>query len=197
MLFERRLRDGLANGSITVAFRRWKRPQVVAGRHYRSGGDGPLVEAVHVDVIDPGAIRSADARAAGFASRQELLDELRGDAEAALYRVVFRVVDGPDPRTALAAAAGLAPGDVEALDARLARLDRATIDGPWTDRTLRLIADHPAVVSTTLAEQLGLDRLQFKRRVRALKEIGLTISLETGYQLSPRGDAYVAHRSRE
>jgi len=27
----------------------------------------------------------------------------------------------------------------------------------------------------------------FKRRVRALKELGLTASLEIGYRLSPRG----------
>ena len=192
MLFERRLRDGLADGTITVAFRRWKRPQVVVGHRYRTGGDGPLVEAVRVDAVGPGTISSADVRAAGFASRQQLIGEVRGDAEAALYRIVFRAVDGPDPRTTLASATGLSADDIAALDARLARLDAAAPDGPWTARTLRLIAEHPAVVSTTLAEQLGLDRLVFKRRVRALKETGLTISLETGYRLSPRGAAYLA-----
>ena len=35
MRFEQRLRDGLHDGSITVAFRRWKRHQVVAGGRYR------------------------------------------------------------------------------------------------------------------------------------------------------------------
>jgi hypothetical protein len=34
MLFERRLRDGIEDGSITVAFRRWKRE----GPHLEVGG---------------------------------------------------------------------------------------------------------------------------------------------------------------
>jgi hypothetical protein len=35
----------------------------------------------------------------------------------------------------------------------------------------------------------GLERLVFKARVRRLKALGLTISLGTGYRLSPRGEA--------
>lgn len=31
MLFQRAFLDGLANGSITLAFRRWRRPTVKAG----------------------------------------------------------------------------------------------------------------------------------------------------------------------
>ena len=33
----------------------------------------------------------------------------------------------------------------------------------------------------------GSEPLLFKRRVRQLKELGLTESLEVGYRLSPRG----------
>jgi hypothetical protein len=40
-----------------------------------------------------------------------------------------------------------------------------------------------------LARQAGADVLSFKRRVRRLKEPGLTESLEVGYRLSPRGRA--------
>jgi len=32
-----------------------------------------------------------------------------------------------------------------------------------------------------------MDKPSFKRRVRSLKELGLTESLEIGYRLSPRG----------
>lgn len=39
MLLERRLRDGIHNGSITVMFRRWRRCQVLAGGRYRTGLD--------------------------------------------------------------------------------------------------------------------------------------------------------------
>jgi hypothetical protein len=39
------------------------------------------------------------------------------------------------------------------------------------------------------AERLEVPR--FKRRVRRLKELGLTISLDVGYRLSPRGRAFL------
>jgi biotin operon repressor len=45
-----------------------------------------------------------------------------------------------------------------------------------------------------LAEELDLDRESFKLDVRKLKNLGLTISLRVGYQLSPRGAAYLASR---
>jgi len=43
MLFERRLREGIHDGSITLAFRRWRRLQATLGGRYRTGLD--LVEA--------------------------------------------------------------------------------------------------------------------------------------------------------
>jgi hypothetical protein len=57
--------------------------------------------------------------------------------------------------------------------------------------TLSLIAARPGVVSTVLAEALGRDRPSFKVDVRKLKRLGLTESLEIGYRLSPRGQAFL------
>jgi DNA-binding MarR family transcriptional regulator len=57
---------------------------------------------------------------------------------------------------------------------------------------LHAIASQPAVVSTTLAEQLGMERPAFKLNVRKLKALGLTESLDVGYRLSPRGRALLA-----
>ena len=54
---------------------------------------------------------------------------------------------------------------------------------------LQLIADHPEVVSTTLATEVAIPRPDFKLRVRRLKILGLTESLEVGYRISPRGAA--------
>lgn len=47
-----------------------------------------------------------------------------------------------------------------------------------------------------LAAGLGRETPPFKRDVRRLKELGLTRSLEVGYELSPRGRAYLGRRSR-
>ncbi len=43
-----------------------------------------------------------------------------------------------------------------------------------------------------IAGALGWIRADFKQHVRRLKELGLTISLDVGYRLSPRGAAYLA-----
>jgi hypothetical protein len=196
VLFEKRLRDGLADGSVTLALRRWRRPQVVVGGVYRTGGDGPRVRAVEVDVVRSSQLRAADARAAGYPSLAALLAATRGEESLPLYRLRFEVLAGEDPRAVLGAASDLSADDVQALVDRLARADRASSDGPWTAAALRVIAECPGVVSTELAARVGAERLVFKRRVRTLKALGLTTSLEVGYRLTPRGEALVAHLPR-
>ena len=56
---------------------------------------------------------------------------------------------------------------------------------------LRLIAEKPGVRAPDLAASLGRETLPFKRDVRKLKELGLTRSLPVGYEISPRGRAYL------
>ena len=71
-------------------------------------------------------------------------------------------------------------------------VDRVRAAGePWTRQYLELIAAKPGVVARELALGVGLPRDDFKVRVRRLKELGLTESLEVGYRLSPRGRAYL------
>src|SRR5262247_3266484 len=105
MLFERRLQDGLKQGTITLAFRRWRRPQVVAGRQYRSPSG--MVEVTSVATIEADEIPQADVEQAGFLTRAALLKDLFGsaptEASTRLYRVGLRLGDHPDPRSALAA----------------------------------------------------------------------------------------------
>jgi hypothetical protein len=189
--FEQRLRDGIHSGTIVLAFRRWKRSQVVVGRRYRTGTD--MVEVESVDVIEPSSVDAAQAREAGYASVGELLADLRGDPALPVYRIRLRRVDGPDPRDELARAGSLTEADVATITARLARMDRASSRGPWTAVVLALIADQPGVVSTALAEAIGWERQDFKLHVRRLKELGLTLSLDVGYRLSPRGESYLKH----
>jgi ribosomal protein S19E (S16A) len=42
-----------------------------------------------------------------------------------------------------------------------------------------------------------METLRFKARVRQLKELGLTESLDVGYRLSPRGRALLRRLGRE
>ena len=188
MRFEKRLRDGIADGTITAAVRRWRRPQVAAGRRYRTGRD--IVEMTSVTVVTPRRLRAADARDAGFPTIAALLADV-GGGEGDVYLLRFHRVDEPDPRAVLAAAADLDDAARAAIDARLTRLDRASTHGSWTAETLRIIAERPAVRAPDLAAALGRATVPFKVDVRKLKALGLTESLLVGYRLSPRGRAYV------
>lgn len=194
MLFPQPALDGIAAGSITLAFRRWDRPRVRPGTRLRTGIGVVAIESV--EQVDPARISDADARRAGYANRADLLTWLEQyrtarhapSAGRPIYRITLRHA-GQDPRVALRQQADLAATDVEALLARLSRFDSASRHGPWTARVLRLIADRPGVRAADLAASLGREKLAFKTDVRKLKELGLTESLDVGYRLSPRGQA--------
>ncbi|MGH3302888.1 MAG: hypothetical protein ACRDOK_14625 [Streptosporangiaceae bacterium] len=192
MQFEPRLRQGLSDCSITVAFRHWRRVQVVTGHQYRTGAG--LVVAESVDTITTADITLSLARDAGFASVEAAVAGLRGDPHLPLYCIRFRPLDGPDPRDELASTAALSDDDVRAIGKRLARMDAASKRGPWTTTVLVQIGSEPAVSSAQLAADLDWDRPDYKLHVRRLKELGLTISLDVGYRISPRGAAYLAKR---
>jgi len=184
-----RFRDAVASGTVTQTFRRWKRPQVLPGRTYRTAAGRIVVDAI--DVVDPARITTADARRAGFETRAALLAELRGTDDMPTYRIRFHAADGPDPRAELAAGNTLDASEVEAIRTRLGRLDRASSHGPWTIDVLRAIAARPATRAADLAASFGRETQPFKLDVRKLKNLGLTLSLEVGYRLSPRGEAYL------
>ena len=195
MLFPQRFWAGLEDGTVTVAFRWWRRPAARAGGRQRTPGGGELaIDAV--DRIHVGGVTDEDARAAGYADRAELLAELerfRQDGTE-LYRIRFHRA-GDDPRLALRARADLSEAELAAVTARLDRLDRASRHGPWTATVLALIAERPGVRAPDLAAGLGRETAPFKRDVRKLKELGLTVSLEVGYRLSPRGEAVLGRLS--
>jgi hypothetical protein len=195
MLFEQRFWPGITDGSVTRTFRRWRRRHVVAGRRYRTPGG--IIEVEEVSIVDPSDISDADARRSGYADAQRLVADLRGEPVSDVYRVVFRLVDEPDPRAELASNATLTDDDVVAISARLARIDALDAYGPWTWSTLQAIEERPATRAAVLAAGAGRELQPFKRDVRKLKELGLTESLEVGYRLSPRGRAYLeAARTR-
>ena len=197
MLFRRALHPRLIDGSITLTFRRWKRPQVRVGGQYRLSAAGVL-EVDALERVSAGAIGEGDARQAGFDGREALLAELGRGARGALAeaetvtRVAFHYVERPDERPALAADAALSADEAAALEARLAGMDERSRHGSWTAQTLALIRDHPLVVASRLAKQVDRETAPFKADVRKLKRLGLTISHEVGYELSPRGRAFVA-----
>lgn len=190
MRFTKPFWSGIADGSITTAYRWWKRPTVVAGRIYRTGGG--RVRVTSVDRAKPEAVTARAAKAAGYSSLDDLQAYLGSKpVDRDLYMVRFEVVDEPDPRQELAANDSLNDDDVADIRRRLDRYDNASSHGAWTHPTLELIAQHPGRRAPDLAEMAGRETKPFKLDVRKLKNLGLTHSLRIGYELSPRGAAYL------
>jgi hypothetical protein len=192
MLIEKRLWAGIQDGSITVMFRRWKRRQVTAGNTYRTAAGRLVVD--EVTEIVPSRIRRADALAAGYRSAAEAVADLRGTPGDPVFLLRLHPAGDEDPRAVLAESTELSTEDLGEITRRLTRLDDASSHGPWTAQTLAIIQKRPAVRAGDLADELGREMLPFKVDVRKLKNLGLTLSLEVGYRLSPRGEAYLRLR---
>lgn len=195
LLFQKRFHAGLLDGSITITVRRWAKPLVRPGGRYRCHPIGVLevdrVERVRLEQVTP-----RDARQAGFPDRAALLDYLRRGEDGPLdeQQPVFRITlhhGGDGDRVTIATDDRLSREDVALIGRKLERLD-GRAERPWTRETLALIAAHPRVAASRLAEKLGRDKLAFKADVVKLKRLGLTQSFEVGYEISPRGRAFLA-----
>jgi biotin operon repressor len=186
MLFRTKDLEAIFAGQCTLAFRRWKRPTVKPGGTVRT--QHGLVGIDSVEAIEPQDVTEAEARAAGYKDRAGVIAMFDAQ-EGICYRIRLHPA-GPDPRDALSEAEP-DTAELQTLAARLQKLDKAA-GAAWTKQALQLIAAHPGVVSTTLAESAGMERADFKLNIRKLKALGLTISLEVGYRLSPRGVALLA-----
>jgi len=188
VLFDAATLTGLTEGRVRCTYRRWRVVRPKPGSRFTTAAG--VVEVTTITPVDDTTLTEADAYAAGFESLAALHRWLSRRGEGELYRVDIRLA-GPDPRVALRATEQLSTTDLAALAVRLDRMDRAA-DRPWTRAVLEQIRRRPGVVSTELAAEADLDRAYYKLRVRRLKALGLTESLEVGYRLSPRGQAFLA-----
>ncbi|WP_336670313.1 ASCH domain-containing protein [Tsukamurella sp. USMM236] len=199
MLIPKAIAEGVRDGRVTTQYRRWDTPRVkVGGTQLTPAGLLRFTRVTRVPDVDK--ISDRAARAAGVkdaAALRKLLtprdpDAPRRERSARGGEHVYRVHlewAGEDPRLALREEL---PDDAElaAIAKRLARLD-ARETGPWTRDILEWIRDHPHVVSKELAAERGVELLPMKADIRKLKGMGLTISHEVGYELSPRGAVYL------
>lgn len=190
MLLRQPVLRGIADGRVSLAFRRWDRPRVKVGTRLRTSVG--TLEVDGVELVEVEDITEAEAQLAGM-PRDELLRFLAARPTRPTYRITLHLA-GPDPRIALRDDAAPSADELAVIDATLQRLDRASRHGAWTAVTLDTIEARPATRAADLAAALGRDTQPFKIDVRKLKELGLTESLEVGYRLSPRGTAYQRHR---
>ena len=199
LLFKKRFHEGLKSGAVTVTFRRWDKPHVREGGRYRCHPIGVL-QVDKVEKVKLKDIALRDVTLSGFASREELVEYIASAREEALTKdtVLYRVElhhGGDGDRIELALEDDLTAGDIETIAKKLAKLD-ANAGEPWTKKTFAIIGEHPRVAASQLAAKLGRETLPFKVDVRKLKKLGLTQSFEVGYEISPRGRAFLSARKK-
>ena len=188
MLFNRATLEKIQAGRVTIAFRKWKRPTVRAGGTLvtRIG----VLQIISITPIDFVNVSPDEIVKAGYNDMTEFENHIQRRKEGRLHRIEFNLA-GEDPRLTLRERDALSQEEYHQIKKRLDRYDKSSKRGPWAYKIIGLIAEHPAMVSTKLAEKMEVDRFWLKGNIRKLKALGLTISLDVGYKLSPRGEAFL------
>lgn len=189
MLIKERHLQGILQGKITLAFRKWNRPTVKAGGQLTTKAGVLAIDAV--DVVTARSITEEEARQSGFPSKAALLAELAKHAGEKLYRIRLRYA-GEDPRIALRENSEVSDQETAAILKKLQNIDARSMYGPWTKKVMGHIDRYPQTKAGDMAEEMNMDKEWLKVNIRKLKALGLTESLHPGYRLSPRGEVLLA-----
>ena len=87
MMFAKRLRDGVRDGSITCTVRIWQSPRVKAGGRYPIGGGHVVVDSIREITLDD--VTDDLARRAGFDDVGDLLGVARHGSGTNIYLIEF------------------------------------------------------------------------------------------------------------
>ncbi len=193
MLFKADLHERIRSGEIGCTVRIWQSPHVKLGGRYALGAGAVVVDKIHEASLDD--ITPALARKCGFPSLVELLKIAKHGAGERVFVIDFHY-DAQGGTRARPETGAVSAGQLAVLVRRLEAMDRRSEIGAWTVATLRAIEARPGVLAAKLARSFGRPRDEFKRDVRKLKNLGLTLSLEIGYRLTPKGEALLASLDR-
>ncbi|MEO1218414.1 MAG: hypothetical protein AAFY45_33090 [Bacteroidota bacterium] len=188
MLFKQRDLLLIKSGKIKLAFRKWKARKAKAGSLVKTS-IGEL-KILSVDEVVESDISEDDAKASGLGSKKDLIEILNKREEGLIYKVAF-VYHGEDPRIALRNQAEFSYEEFIELKTKLEKMDARSKSGPWTLVILRAIHKNPELRAADLAQLTGREKDWLKPNIRKLKNLGLTISLEVGYRISNRGEAFL------
>jgi hypothetical protein len=188
MLFKTKFLTLIQTGKIETAFRKWTRPTVKE--------NGTLITAVGqlrinaVSKISYQNITDKEIIEAGYSDRQELDAELSHKSTGEIYKITFTLV-GEDPCIKLRENSNITPDEVAVLQKKLQSVEaRSNVKG-WPLRILEAVNNEPGLYAIQYANKLRYEKMWFKVHIRKLKNLGLTISLENGYKISPRGKAFL------
>jgi hypothetical protein len=185
MIFKLSHLRGIKAGQITLAFRKWKKPTVRKGSQIKT--EIAVIEILDISEIALKDITERDAVSAGFKGLEDLFRVFNPAEEGNIYRIKVRYYS-EDPRIELRNRTALSDNDFEGLKKKLERLDRYSKEGSWTLGVLTMIKNNPKLRAVDLAAMMNKEKDALKINIRKLKNLGLTISHEVGYTLSPLGE---------
>ena len=151
-----------------------------------------VIRVIDVETIEENAITKTDATKGGYESVDLLMTALN-KTSGRIYKVKV-TYESEDPRLELREKTDLPEEGVQKIKTKLERLDKTR--GPWVLKVMKLIKRYPERRAGDLAEIMQMDKLDFKVNVRKLKNLGLTISHDIGYSLSPLGEIVMERLER-
>ena len=181
--------QGIKSGEITLAFRKWQKVSVKSGSllHTSVG----LLEIGKIEAVNENDITDKEAVQAGFTEKKQLLKSFIQNSTGTIFKISVRY-HSADPRIKLREQTGLSEQQFEELKARLERLDLYSKQGHWTEKILLMIKDNPNLHAIGIAKLTGFEKEWLKLNIRKLKNLGLTISHNVGYEVSPLGSKYLS-----
>lgn len=188
MLFKEIHLSGIKSGKITLAFRKWKKASVKIGclLHTSIG----LLEIHKIEPIHENDITNEDALKAGFADKPELLKSFTQNSTGTIFKISVGY-HSADPRIKLREQTKLSEQQFTDLKKKLERLDNQSKQGHWTRTILLTIKDNPNLHAIGIAKLTGFEKEWLKLNIRKLKNLGLTISHNVGYELSTFGKIFI------
>nr|WP_297916119.1 hypothetical protein [uncultured Allomuricauda sp.] len=148
------------------------------------------VQILDITKIDISSITEKDALKSGFNDLNALIAVLNSRDGGQIYKVEVSY-SNPDPRIELRNDSEITQTDFDKIKAKLNRLDKYSRSGNWTLHILGAIMENPKLSAGQLAEKTGKEKEWLKTNIRKLKNIGLTVSHNPGYTISPRGKIFM------
>ncbi|MBX2916677.1 MAG: hypothetical protein KF856_15515 [Cyclobacteriaceae bacterium] len=154
------------------------------------------MKVVRISTVKESQISKKDIQDAGFENKEQLLKSLRQNDNSNIYKIELRY-HAEDPRIELRENTALTESAFADLKEKLVRLDKYSKQGLWTKKVLLAIKGNPKLRAVDLAKLTGFEKQWLKLNIRKLKNLGLTISRDVGYELSPLGGTFVKRLTRE
>lgn len=184
MLIKQKELEGIRSGRITLAFRKWKKTSVRKGSVLLTSIG--VIRITDITETDFAKITEEEAQQAGYANVQALVTELDKTINGVIYKI--QLSHEKSDGATLRQDAQITVEELDELKDKLMKLDKFSNQGKWTVKVLQAIKENPQLPAAELAPKVNKEKEWLKTNVRKLKSLGLTISHEPGYTLTPLGE---------